>query len=172
MDSKDLQTSFFKRPVQLMNFLGINPYKPKTVALIILASFNAFSIFIGAATESTYSFKQFRRKDIVKGLDSFGPALVKTVTTLKILYLWNRSEVFINVIEECKEFFFEKNEITKDPRKQAVQSRMHSLATKFTILTFWLAMFTNISFCCRPWVIMLSNHLNGLEVEKLMPFNA
>lgn len=170
--NNELMASFFKRPVQLMEVLGISPYKRKTFALILLAAFNTIAIFTGAMTEMTFSFIQFRKKDVIKGLDSFGPAIVKTVTTLKILYLWNRSKLFRNVIKECHELIFYEKDITKDERKDVIKVKNFKLAEKFCILTLLLAMFTNISFSCRPFVIMLSNHLNDRKVEKLMPFNA
>lgn len=167
-----LMESFFKRPIQFMNFLGVNPYKKRTMALFLLAGFNAFAILVGAVTESTFSLIHFKKNDIIKALDGFGPALVKTVTTLKILYLWNQSETFQNTIRECKELLAQDQIITVDMEKFKIKSHYFKLAERLTLLTFFLAMFTNISFCLRPCVIMLSNHLSGREVDKLMPFNA
>lgn len=165
--------SFFKRPIQLMNFLGVSPYKDRTFALLLFVSFNSIAILTGAITEMTFSFVHFKKKDIIKGLDSFGPAIVKTVTTLKILYLWNRSVLFKSVIEECQELIFNEKDISTDKKKYEIKENTFKLAEKFCILTFLLAMFTNISFSCRPLIIMSNQYFSSDKmVEKQMPFNA
>ena len=166
----ELEKIFFKKPMFYMKILGVNPYLKRTIPIIILVVFNIFSIFTGSIMEITFSVLNI--KEVIKALDSFGPSIVKLVTTGKLGYLFSKRKDFIEIIAQCKGLFFADNPFSNDKKIFEIKMRYAKLATTFSLLAFWLAHFTNIGFSLRPSILMLKDYFSGNPIEKMMPFNA